>query len=135
MKFGVGDFAVEALPDGDGDVFGGGDARGELGDFEVEVAMVVDVDNFALEDVFELLEIDDKAGEENSALRVRRIIDLVVRNVLFQTTRIGCRDTGSDAESGWIQGRLTACFVVASLPCDGFVDAVVDRTADEEPDE
>ena len=50
MEFGVGDFSVEALPDGDGDVFGGGMRVGELGDFEVEMAMVVDADDLALED-------------------------------------------------------------------------------------
>ena len=55
MQFCVGDFAVEALPDGDGDVFRGGDGGFELGDFEVEVAMIVDADDFVLEDVFELL--------------------------------------------------------------------------------
>ncbi len=63
MEAGVGDFAVEACPDGDGDVFGGGDAGGELGDFEVEMAVVVDADDLALEDVFELLEVDDEAGD------------------------------------------------------------------------
>src|SRR6185312_4487561 len=60
---GAGDFAVEAVPDGDGDVFRGWDARGKLGHFEVQVAVVVNRDDLALQDVLELLQIDDEAGD------------------------------------------------------------------------
>jgi hypothetical protein len=63
MQPGEGDFSVEALPDGDGDVFGGRDARGEFGDFEVEMAMIVDADDLALEDGFQIFQIDDEAGD------------------------------------------------------------------------
>ena len=55
VEFCVGDLVVETLPDGDGDVFCRGDGGFELGDFEVEVAVIVDADDLALEDVFELL--------------------------------------------------------------------------------
>ncbi len=34
----------------------------ELGDFEVQMAVVVDADDFALEDVLQLFEVDDEAG-------------------------------------------------------------------------
>ena len=47
VEVGVGDLAFEAAPDGDRDVFGGWDGVGEVGDFEVEVAMIVDADDFA----------------------------------------------------------------------------------------
>ena len=61
VELGVGDLAVEPLPDGDRDVFGGGDAGGELGDFEIEMAVVVDADDFAFEDVFQVFQVDDEA--------------------------------------------------------------------------
>ena len=35
----------------------------ELGDFEVEMAMVVDAEHFALQDVLQVFEIDDEAGD------------------------------------------------------------------------
>ncbi len=62
VEFCVRDFPVEPLPDRDGDVFRRGDGAFEFGDFEVEVAMIVDADDLALEDVFELFEVDDEAG-------------------------------------------------------------------------
>ncbi len=38
-----------------------GDGRRELGDFVVQVAVIVDRNDFVLKDVFELLEVDDEA--------------------------------------------------------------------------
>lgn len=63
VEAGVGDAAFETAPDGDGDVLGGRDEDGELGDFEVEVTVVVDADDLGVEDVLDELEIDDEAGD------------------------------------------------------------------------
>src|SRR5580704_18647541 len=59
----AGNFAVEALPDGDGDVFRSGTGSLELGHFEIEMPMIVDADHFALEDGLQVLEVDDEAGD------------------------------------------------------------------------
>lgn len=63
MKLRAGNFAVEALPDGDGDIFRSGIGSLELGHFEIEMPMIVDADHFALEDVLQVFEIDDEAGD------------------------------------------------------------------------
>ena len=62
MQLCVRDLVVETLPDCDGDVLCRRNCGLEFGDFEIQVAVVVDADNFALEDVFQLFEIDYKAG-------------------------------------------------------------------------
>ena len=56
------ELGLEALPDGDGKILGGGKLGGELRDFLVEMAMVEVVENLAVQDVFQKLEVDDKAG-------------------------------------------------------------------------
>src|SRR6185437_6053497 len=63
MQLRVGDFPVETVPDGDRDVLGSGDARGELRHLKVQVAVVVNRNNLALKDVFELLEVHNEAGD------------------------------------------------------------------------
>ena len=55
-------FSIQAIPDGDGNVLGCGNAGGKVRDFEIEVAMVVYADHFALEYIFQLLQINHKSG-------------------------------------------------------------------------
>ena len=55
-------FEREALPDGDGDIFCGGNLGEEFRDFFVEEAVVHGIEDLALHDFLELLEIDDEAG-------------------------------------------------------------------------
>ncbi len=54
---------LQALPDGDGEVLGGGKLGGELRDFLVEMAMVEVVEHLAVQNVLEQLEVDDEAGD------------------------------------------------------------------------
>jgi hypothetical protein len=61
MQLCVRDFAIETMPDGDGDVFRSRDSVRELRNLMVEVAVVINGDDFALENVLELLEVDDEA--------------------------------------------------------------------------
>src|SRR5882762_10181010 len=62
VEFGGGEFVGEALPADDGDVFGGRDQGGKLGDFFVQKAVVEGVEDFAVHEVFELFQVDDEAG-------------------------------------------------------------------------
>ena len=61
MQLRMRNLVIEPVPDRDRDVFCGGDGGLELGNFKVQMPVIVDADDFALEDVFQLLQIDDKA--------------------------------------------------------------------------
>src|SRR5215472_8085656 len=63
MKLRVGDFSVEPPPDRHRDVLSRRHSGRELGHLEVQMAMVVHGDDFALQNVFELFEVDDEAGD------------------------------------------------------------------------
>src|SRR5580692_11510360 len=53
----------EALPDSDGHVFRGGDGGREFRDFVIQMAMIVDREHFALDDIFEPFEVDDESAD------------------------------------------------------------------------
>src|SRR5437588_303007 len=53
---------LKTLQDSNGDVFGGGNLPGKLGDLFVQEAVIHGVENFAVENVFELLEVHHKTG-------------------------------------------------------------------------
>src|SRR5882762_4692833 len=62
VEFGGGELWRETLPAHDGDVLGRRDEGEELGDFFVEKAVVEGVEDFAVHEVFEFLQVDDEAG-------------------------------------------------------------------------
>src|SRR6266567_9486555 len=58
VQFGVGQLGREALPDRDGQVFGGGNAGEKFGDFFVQETVVHGVEHFAVHGFIELLEVN-----------------------------------------------------------------------------
>ena len=50
------------LPDGDGQIFGGRDAREKFRHFLVQKTVVERVQYFAVQNFFQLLQVNDKAG-------------------------------------------------------------------------
>src|SRR5947209_3882353 len=73
-----GNLAIDPLPDGNGDVLGGRKRGLELGYLEVEMAMIVDANHFALQDVLDLFEIDDEAADRINLARNRHLQGVVV---------------------------------------------------------
>src|SRR5208282_1277053 len=62
VQLGMFELGDQALPDGDSDDLGGGDLVQEFGDLFVEEAMVHGIEDLAVHDVFESLEVDNEAG-------------------------------------------------------------------------
>src|SRR5882672_9387300 len=62
VKFGGGELGCEPLPADDGEVFGGRNEVQKLGNFFIQKAVVERLEDFAVHEGFELLQVDDEAG-------------------------------------------------------------------------
>ena len=62
VQFRVAQLGRKALPDGDSQVLGCRNPRGKFWDFLIEEAVVHGVENLAVHNLFELLEINHKTG-------------------------------------------------------------------------
>jgi hypothetical protein len=62
VKFGDAEFLLETIPNRDGDVLGGRDLVREFGDLFVEVPMIHGIEDFAVENFLEVLEVHDESG-------------------------------------------------------------------------
>src|ERR1700723_3142250 len=74
----IGYLAVEPLPDRDRDVLSRRQRGLKLGNLKVQMAMIVDADHLALQDLLHVLEIDHEAAHRIDLTRNRHLERVVV---------------------------------------------------------